>query len=86
MAAVGEAHPTTLISRSNLAQLLAALGRVTEAEPLMRRDLQSTIDSRGQFHADTLLAYSNLARCLALQVEARQCSGYRHNGHTRALR
>ena len=64
---VGQAHPTALISRSNLAQLLAAQGRVAEAEPLMRLDLQSSIDTRGEFHAETLLAYSNLARCLAVQ-------------------
>ena len=41
--------------------------RVRLGQPLMRLDLQSSIDTRGEFHAETLLAYSNLARCLAVQ-------------------
>jgi hypothetical protein len=55
-------HPKVAIQLNNLAGLLAAMNRLVEAEPLMRRALGIIEKSLGPNHPSTQAVRSNLER------------------------
>ena len=57
-------HPTTLNTIINLAYLLKEMGRVEEAIPLFREELEGQREMNGSTHEDTLGAALNLAELL----------------------
>ncbi|CAK0822463.1 unnamed protein product [Prorocentrum cordatum] len=57
----GFEHPTTLSALSKLALLLAKVGKHREAEPMMRRLLESLDGALGADHAHSITAMNNLA-------------------------
>ena len=59
---LGETHPDTLGSRSNLAAAYEAAGRLAEAMPLYERTLADCERVLGESHPDTLGSRNNLAR------------------------
>jgi tetratricopeptide (TPR) repeat protein len=58
---LGDAHPTTLASRNNLAYALQAAGRPDEAIPLFERTLTDGQQVLADGHPDTLTSRNNLA-------------------------
>ncbi len=65
---LGEGHPTTTMTRSNLAAVLHGLGRFADAEPLFRRSIAlHTGPPQGE---NGILLRSNLAFALAQQGKA----------------
>ena len=48
-------------------QLLQRLGRLDEAEPLVREDLDASRETLGSQHPDTLVSINNLAQLLKAQ-------------------
>ncbi len=58
---LGETHPDTLSSRSNLAAAYRAAGRLEKAIPLYERTLADREEVLGETHPDTLTSRSNLA-------------------------
>lgn len=67
-------HPETAITQNNLATLLTATERYTEAEPLQRQALATMRKTLGPRHVRTALAASNLAdilRARGREAEAR---------------
>ena len=58
---LGETHPRTLNSRSNLAGAYRDAGRLEEAIPLLERTLADTERVLGETHPDTLRSRNNLA-------------------------
>jgi len=56
----GPNHPHVAIQLNNLAGLLQATNRLSEAEPLMRRALKIFEDSLGPDHPNTQSVRSNL--------------------------
>ena len=58
---LGETHPSTLTSRSNLAAAYRAAGRLEEAIPLYERTLADSERVLGETHPDTLASRNNLA-------------------------
>ena len=58
---LGDAHPSTLTSIGNLAQLLQAKGDLRGAEPLFREALAGAQRVLGDAHPSTLTALGNLA-------------------------
>ena len=58
---LGEEHPDTLISRSNLAHAYAAAGRLGEAVPLNESVLEAAGRLLGEEHPDTLSYRADLA-------------------------
>ena len=58
---LGETHPDTLISRSNLANAYQAAGRLDLAIPLYERILADTERILGETHPETLGSRNNLA-------------------------
>ena len=65
-------HPDTLVSYSNLAQLLLRLGQPDEAMELFRLELRGSRLTHGSDHPLTLTAAARLADCLTTheQLEA----------------
>ena len=63
-AALGDRHPATLISISNMGSLLQAMGKLEEARPLVEEALQARRETLGNRHPDTLLSIGNLADLL----------------------
>ena len=61
---LGSEHPQTATSLNNLAQLLQATNRLTEAEPLMKRALAITEASYGTDHPQVATSLNNLAQLL----------------------
>ncbi|KAH8683388.1 hypothetical protein BGZ60DRAFT_524713 [Tricladium varicosporioides] len=61
---LGEQHPDTLASVSNLALVLQHQGKYDEAEKLNRRVLERREKELGEQHPDTLASVSNLASVL----------------------
>ena len=61
---LGARHPHTLVALSNLAGLLMDMGKLAEAEPLMREDLEGCREVYGATHEDTLFSARNLAEVL----------------------
>ena len=64
---LGARHPSTLIAANNLAMLLRAQGKLSEAEPLCRRALEGIEQQLGALHAHTLLVVNSLALLLEAQ-------------------
>ena len=64
---VGEDHPDTLASKSNLAGVLRQQGRLDEAQFLEECIVEARERLLGPEHPDTLAARANLAATLALQ-------------------
>lgn len=60
----GDEHPDTLSSRNNLAEVLAGLGRLEDAEAEHRAVLQVQRRVMGEEHPDTLTSRNNLAGVL----------------------
>ena len=58
---LGEEHPDTLASMSNLAILYMDQGRLEEAEPMMRETLEIMTRVLGEEHPSTLNVMNNLA-------------------------
>jgi Flp pilus assembly protein TadD len=61
---VGDRHPDTLASVSNLGALLYAKGDLTAAEPLFREVLEARRATLGNRHPDTLVSINNLGQLL----------------------
>jgi hypothetical protein len=61
---LGDKHPDTLQSMTNLARLLQAQGKLREAQPLFRKALRGRRDVLGKEHADTLTSMTQLAQLL----------------------
>jgi tetratricopeptide (TPR) repeat protein len=57
----GEDHPSTLISRNNLAAAYRATGQVERALPLYERTLEDAVRVWGEDHPNTLMSQNNLA-------------------------
>jgi tetratricopeptide (TPR) repeat protein len=60
----GKEHPNVATALNNLAQLLQATNRLSEAEPLMRRALAIDEQSYGPDHPDVAIDLNNLAALL----------------------
>jgi CHAT domain-containing protein/tetratricopeptide (TPR) repeat protein len=58
---LGKCHPTTGVVLNNLAGLYKAQGRYGQAEPLLRRCLETLEAVHGREHPDVALALNNLA-------------------------
>jgi tetratricopeptide (TPR) repeat protein len=61
---LGETHPDTLGSMSNLAVLLSSQGKLSEAEPLYRDALRCWRETLGETHPETLSSMNNLGNLL----------------------
>ncbi|WP_200867669.1 tetratricopeptide repeat protein [Acidithiobacillus thiooxidans] len=57
---LGQEHPDTATSLNNLAGLLQAQGKLTEAEPLFRRTLEIQEKALGPEHPNTTNTRNNL--------------------------
>jgi Tfp pilus assembly protein PilF len=64
---LGEDHPETATSHSNLAGNLDMQGKCVEAEPLHRQALATYLRALGKDHKDTAGSYNNLAVNLDMQ-------------------
>ena len=64
---LGEDHPDTATSYSNLAETLSDQGKYAEAEAMHRRALAIYLKALGEDHPDTATSYSNLAETLSAQ-------------------
>jgi tetratricopeptide (TPR) repeat protein len=64
---LGEEHPDTAISYSNLAVNLHDLGRYTQAQPLYEKALAIRRKALGEEHPETARSYNNLAANLNAQ-------------------
>ena len=81
---LGEDHPDTLMSVSNLASVLQYQGKYEESEVMNRRALAGWEEKLGEDHPDTLMSVSNLAHLLELlhrydeatTLYERACAGY----------
>jgi tetratricopeptide (TPR) repeat protein len=58
---LGDSHPGTLSSRSNLANAYREAGRLNDAMPLLKRNLKDVEQVLGASHPDTLIACNSLA-------------------------
>jgi hypothetical protein len=73
-----ERLPDTLTSMNNLALLLKDQGKLEEAEPLHRADLEGRREVLGERHRDTLVStgnYTDLLRQMGRLAEARSVLG-----------
>eukprot|EP00966_Prymnesium_polylepis_P132077 3054372-Prymnesium_polylepis.1 len=61
-AALGPAHPSTLLSGGDLGNLYMQMGRYTEAEPLLRRALEGNEAALGLAHPSMMVDVYNLGR------------------------
>src|SRR5262249_10826609 len=64
---LGEKHPDTALSYSNLAVNLLEQGKSAQAEPLLRKALAIRLEALGDDHPQTAESYNNLAMCLNAQ-------------------
>jgi tetratricopeptide (TPR) repeat protein len=64
---LGKKHPSTLVSMSNLAQVLGRQGKYEDAEAMNRQSLALKETVLGREHPDTLVSMSNLAQVLGCQ-------------------
>ena len=67
---LGDDHPDTLSAINNLAYLIEAQGRPSEAEPLYREALEGRRRVLGDDHPDTLISVNNLGAMLLGPVGA----------------
>ena len=73
-AALGDRHPHTMESISNMGWLLKAMGKPEEARPLLEEVLQARREALNNRHPDTLVSMKNmgsLLRDLGQMEEAR---------------
>ena len=61
---LGDRHPRTIISMNNLGSLLQNQGKLDEAEPLYREDLEASRATLGDRHPDTLASIDMLVSLL----------------------
>ena len=73
-AALGEAHPSTLSSVYNLADLLRQLGDADAAIPLLREELAGCRATLGDDHEDTRYSVRNLVGLLQEQGAAQEAA------------
>ena len=66
--ALGEGHPNTLHTMSNLASALFSQGKHRESEILYRQILDKFFLIRGETHPSTIDAMSSLANALSIQT------------------
>ncbi|GFR42040.1 hypothetical protein Agub_g2856 [Astrephomene gubernaculifera] len=64
---LGEEHPDTISSISNLASCINAQGKYSEAEPMYRQALELHTKVLGAEHPDTISSINNLASCIDAQ-------------------
>jgi len=86
--ALGEEHPDTLSSVSNLALVLSRQGKNEQAEEMNRRALERREKALGKEHPDMLTSVSNLAGVLSRQGKYEQAEGMSRRaleGHEKAL-
>jgi hypothetical protein len=57
---LGDSHPNVAVHLNNLALLLHATNRLSEAEPLMRRALQISEKRNGETHPKVAIRMNNL--------------------------
>ncbi|MBC6418765.1 MAG: tetratricopeptide repeat protein, partial [Prochloron sp. SP5CPC1] len=69
---LGANHPFTATSLNNLAALYQAMGRYTEAEPLLKRALAILIQTLGKNHPHTQTVFGNFFQFLAKVVQEGQ--------------
>ncbi len=62
--ALGEEHPETLTSISNMGALLQSQGRLAEAEPYFREALEKRRRALGEEHPDTLVSINGMGLLL----------------------
>ena len=64
---LGEEHPSTLGSINNMGFLLQSQGKLAEAEPYFREDLEKSRRVLGEEHPDTLTSINNMGFLLQSQ-------------------
>ena len=69
-------HLSTLVSISNMGNLLQAQGKLSEAEPYVREALEKRRRLLGEEHPDTLVSISNMGGLLAAQGKLVEAEGY----------
>ncbi|MDG2032135.1 MAG: tetratricopeptide repeat protein, partial [Phycisphaerales bacterium] len=75
---LGEEHPDTLISISNMGFLLSAQGKLAEAEPYYREALEKFRRVLGEEHPDTLVSISYTGVLLRAQGKLAEAETYYH--------
>jgi tetratricopeptide (TPR) repeat protein len=75
---LGPEHPGTATALNNLAMLLQATNRLSEAEPLMRRALAMDEASYGPEHANVATSLNNLAQLLQATNRLSEAEPLRH--------
>ena len=61
---LGDRHPVTLTSISNMGTLLMDMGQLEEARPLFEEALQARRETLGDRHASTLISIRNMGTLL----------------------
>jgi non-specific serine/threonine protein kinase/serine/threonine-protein kinase len=69
---LGEEHPDTLLSISNMGVLLRAQGKLDQAEPYYREALEKRRRVLGEEHPDTLASVSSMVRLNVDQSKPRE--------------
>lgn len=83
-ATLGDDHPTTLRSISNLGAVYSVIGRLAESETLLREAHQRLTVLRGEDHPDAIAATSNLARVLQMQGRLGEAFPFHERAYRRA--
>ena len=73
---LGEEHPETIQSISNMSVLLRELGRLAEAEPYHREALEKSRRILGEDHIETVIAISNMGGLLRAKGELSEAEPY----------
>jgi len=73
---LGEEHPDTLTSISNMGTLLRAQGKLSEAEPYYREGLENLRRVLGEEHPDALTSISNMGVLLNTQGKLSEAATY----------
>ncbi len=73
---LGPEHPDTLMTRSNLANVLAKQGKFREAESEYREEIALEKQVLGVRHPDTLSSYFNFALSLARASKLREAEPF----------
>jgi tetratricopeptide (TPR) repeat protein len=73
---LGNEHPETLTMLNNLATLLKAEGRLTEAETYMREALETRRRVLGDEHPDTIASLNNLGTILLAEGKPAEAETY----------
>lgn len=73
---LGDDHPDTLVSLSNMGLLLLAQGKLAEAEPYLRETQQEYRLVLGDEHPETLRSISNLGHLMYAQGKLKEAEAY----------